>query len=149
MRCELALAGSLLPTQPVPVLLTRDPLRLARFYVHALEFELVQHIVGVFASLRSGSLPLQVWGRQDAQPTRTHVTLEEGDASIFDVHRQLQRVAPALLDTPVPRRTQWGPWQFCLTDIDGNRLLFQQWGEPGRRGHPAATAIVPRRRQAG
>lgn len=149
MRCDIALAGTPLPTQLVPVLLSRDPLRLARFYVHALEFELVQHIVGVFACLRSAALPLQVWGRQDAQPTRAHVTLEEGDASIFDVHRQLQRVAPALLDTPTPRQVHWGPWQFCLTDIDGNRLVFQQWGERGRRAGPAAPAAVQRWRETG
>lgn len=132
MRCDLSFDGEALPTLPMPVLFTPDPLRLARFYVHALEFELVQHIVGVFAALRSGSLPLQVWGRQDARPTRTRVILEEGDASVFDVHGQLMRVAPALLDTPAPRRMPWGAWQFCLTDIDANRLVFVQPERPAR-----------------
>jgi hypothetical protein len=130
MKCGLSFAGAELPTLPCPVLLSRDPLRLARFYIHALEFELVQHIVGVFASLRSAALPLQVWGRQDARPGRTNVILEQDDPSIFDVHRQLLRVAPALLDSRSPRRMPWGAWQFGLTDIDGNQLQFVQW----RRG---------------
>lgn len=136
MKCELAFAGAGLPTLPCPVLLSRDPLRLARFYIHALEFELVQHIVGAFASLRSAALPLQVWGRRDAHPGRTTVVLEQGDASIFDVHRQLVRVAPALLDSRSPRPMAWGAWQFGLTDIDGNQLLFVQW----RDGPPPADA---------
>lgn len=147
MRCDVALDGRALPTQPVPVLLSADPLRLARFYVHALEFELLQHIAGVFASLRSGALPLQVWGRHDAQPARTCITLEEQDASIFDVHRQLLRVAPALLDTPSPRRTAWGPWQFCLTDIDANQLLFLQWSPRERRTGGAGKAARQRGRE--
>lgn len=141
MKCDVALAGTALPTLPVPVLLTPDPLRLARFYVHALEFELAQHIVGVFASLRSACFPLQVWGRQDARPARTQVVLEEGDAPIFDVHRHLLRVAPALLDTPSLRRTSWGAWQFCLTDIDGNQLRFMQW--TGRRDSPPDGSGAP------
>lgn len=127
MKCELAFAGAGLPTLPCPVLLSRDPVRLARFYIHALEFELVQHIVGVFACLRSAALPLQIWGRHDARPGRTSVILEQDDASIFDVHRQLMRVAPALLDSRSPRAMAWGAWQFGLTDIDGNQLLFVQW----------------------
>lgn len=136
MRCELTYGATELPTLSHPVLLSPDPLRLARFYVHALEFELVQHIVGVFAALRSGALPLQVWGRQDARPGRTSVLLEHGDASIFDLHRQLMRVAPALLDTRLPRRMPWGAWQFCLTDIDGNQLQFSQWREHDQAGAP-------------
>jgi hypothetical protein len=133
MRCDLAVGATALPTMPVPVLVTADPLRLARFYVHALEFELVQHIVGVFASLRSGSLPLQLWGRKDAPPARARILLESGDPSIFDLHRRLMRVAPALVDARTPRRTVWGVWQFCLTDIDGNRLEFIEWPQRWRR----------------
>lgn len=127
MRCDVSVAGSVLPPLPVPVLLTPEPSRLARFYVHALEFEMVQHIAGVFALLRSGTFSLQVWGRRNAPPSRSRVTLDEGDASIFDVHRQLVRVAPALLDAPSPQRTPWGAWRFALTDIDANRLEFTQW----------------------
>lgn len=140
MKCDLALAGARLPTLPVPLLLSTDPLRLARFYVHVLEFELAQHIVGVFAFLRSGTLPLQVWGSADARPGRSRILLEPGDPSIFDVHRQLARVAPALVDARAPRRHAWGAWQFCLTDIDGNRLEFLQWPEGlrGRSGHVQA-----------
>lgn len=137
MRCQATFGGTELPVLPSPVLLSRDPLRLARFYVHALEFELVQHIVGVFASLRSGALPLQVWGRQDACPGRTSVLLEPGDACIFTMHRQLMRVAPALLDSRLPRRMPGGGWQFRLTDIDGNQLLFEQ--DRGKE-QPAAPA---------
>ncbi|HEX7892205.1 MAG TPA: hypothetical protein VF522_22840 [Ramlibacter sp.] len=123
----------------VPVVLTADPLRLARFYVHALEFELAQHIVGVFASLRSASFPLQVWGRRDARPARTRIVLEEGDAPIFDIHRHLWRVAPALLDGSSPQRTCCGAWQFRLTDIDGNQLVFMQWaGKAARAAAPRA-----------
>ena len=127
MRCDLAAAGSALPTLPVPVLLTPDPLRLARFYVDVLEFELLQHIVGVFAALRCGSLPLQVWGRQDARPACTRVLLEDGDMSIFELHRRLMRTAPALVDSHAPQSTPWGAWQFRLTDLDANQLLFMQW----------------------
>lgn len=132
MRCDLGVGGTALPTLPVPVLLTPNPLRLARFYVHALEFELLQHIVGVFASLRRGSLPLQVWGREDAKPACTRVLLEDGDVSIFKIHQQLMRTAPALLDSPWPRAMPWGAWQFRLTDIDANQLLFMQWPEGAR-----------------
>lgn len=127
MRCDVVAAEAALPGMPVPVLLSPDPLRLARFYVHVLEFELLQHIVGVFASLRCGAFRLQIWGRQDARPACTRILLEDGDASIFDVHRHLMRTAPALVDTPSPRRMPWGAWQWRLTDIDGNQLLFIQW----------------------
>jgi hypothetical protein len=132
MRCDLAAAGGALPTLPVPVLLSPDPLRLARFYVHVLEFELVQHIVGVFASLRGGALPLQIWGRQDAKPGCTRILLETGDTSIFEVHRQLVRTAPALLDASSPQLMPWGARQLRMTDIDGNQLLFIQWPECAR-----------------
>ena len=132
MRCDVAAAEAALPTMGVPVLLSPDPLRLARFYVHVLEFELLQHIVGVFAALRCGSLPLQVWGRPDAKPACTRILLETGDACIFDIHRRLMRTAPALVDAPSPQRMAWGAWRLRLTDIDGNQLLFMQWPEGAR-----------------
>lgn len=143
MRADVAATVAALPTFPVPVLLSPDPLRLARFYVHVLEFELVQHIAGVFAALRCGVLPLQIWGRADAKPACTRVLLESGDASIFDVHRHLARTAPALLDAPSPQRTPWGAWHLRLTDIDGNQLLFIQWPESARVEAPEEQAGRP------
>lgn len=135
--------GTALPTQSVPVLFSPDPVRLARFYAYALEFQITQHIVGVFALLRSPALPLQIWGRRDAKPTCTQVILEEGDPTIFDVHRQLARVAPALIDAQRPMRTPWGAWQFGMTDIDANQLLFMQWGPC-----PRAVPVAPERMHA-
>lgn len=132
MKCDLSLGGAALPTLPLPVLVSPQPLRLVRFYVHALEFQLHQHIPGVFAALSSGLLPLQVWGRRDARRSRACVTLEPGDPSVFDLHRQLRRVGPALLDGPSPRALGPHGWQFLLTDIDGNQLVFTQWGRHGR-----------------
>ena len=123
----MALAGTVLPPLPFPTLFSSDPSRLARFYAHVLDFQILQHIPGVCAFLRSASLPLQVWGRRDAQPGHSHVTLEASDPSIFDIHRELMRAAPSLVDERTPRVTLWGARQFCLTDIDGNRIVFTQW----------------------
>lgn len=142
MRCDVALAGTALPPLPFPTLFSPDPSRLARFYAHALDFQILQHIPGVCAFLRSGTLPLQIWGRKDAQPACAHVTLEEDDASIFDIHTELLRAAPSLVDGSSPRAMPWGAWQSCLTDIDGNRLVFTQWP---RAKAKARAAREPRR----
>lgn len=140
MRCETASPGLSLPALPVPLLVTREPGRLALFYAGVLGLDLVHHVPGAFAFLRGGGLALQLWGRPDAAPGCASVTLEDGDASIFEIHANLARAAPALLDGS-PRRMPWGGWQFRLSDIDGNRLVFLQWGaraqEP-RRGSPGA-----------
>ena len=130
----MALAGTAVPPLPFPTLFSVDPSRLARFYAHALDFQILQHIPGVCAFLRNGTLPLQVWGRQDARPSCAHVTLDApDDPSIFDIHGELMRAAPALVDVRSPRAMPWGAWQFCLTDIDGNRLTFTQWPRALRR----------------
>jgi len=144
MRCDVSAAGTALPALPVPVLLSPDPLRLARFYVHVLEFDLLQHIVGVFASLRCGSLPLQIWGRHDARPACTRILLETGDASIFEVHQQLMRTAPALVEPSSPRLMPWGAWQLRMTDIDGNQLLFIQSPQCARVGGIDGEEASPR-----
>ena len=45
----------------------------------------------------------------------------------------------ALVDVPSPRAMPWGAWQFCLTDIDGNRLTFTQWPRASRRKEARST----------
>jgi hypothetical protein len=52
--------------------------------------------------------------------------LDEPGQCIFQLHARPARHARALLDAP-PQLRPWGAWEFRLTDIDGNRLVFVQW----------------------
>jgi hypothetical protein len=54
------------------------------------------------------------------------LALDEPGQCIFQLHARPARHARALLDAP-PQLRPWGAWEFRLTDIDGNRLVFVQW----------------------
>lgn len=127
MRCESASGGESLPCLPTPVLFTSDLQRLSAFYEVAAGFELLQHVPGVCATLRRAGLVLQLWARAGRSPGHSWITLEAGDPSIFELHRQLAQQAQPLLDCLAPQLSTWGAWEFGLTDIEGNRLVFVQW----------------------
>lgn len=142
MRCDNRSPDLRLPVMAAPVLCTPHLARLARFY-QAAGFRLEQQVPGVLAVLSCGVLHLQLWARADAAPgSRSCITFEPGDGSIFDLYASLARSARALLEPAAPRLEAWGAWEFALTDIDGHRLVFAQWASDV--APPAAAA-----RQAG
>lgn len=46
---------------------------------------------------------------------------------MFEVHARLAQHARGALGEDAPRLRPWGAWEFSLTDIEGNRLIFVQW----------------------
>lgn len=130
----------------LPILQTPALDAAVRDYTGVMGFEVVQHVRGVLAVLRSGGVRLYLWqcgtdpqnGReQHFKPGRHRVAV----VCAFDAYANLmyglkkkcsvsptdaQNHALHRLGGP-PRLQPWGAWEFSLTDGDGNVLhLVQQ-----------------------
>lgn len=137
MNSRQEVQAVLLPTLTVPVLRTADLRRLTAFYCHAMDFRLLQEVPGVLAYMAHGPVRMQLWQSAGVVRDTCRITLDGPEENVFQIYRRLSGSARALLHESAPRLKPWGAWEFALTDIDGNRLMFVQWG---RKIVPAQTA---------
>jgi hypothetical protein len=110
----------------IPIVRTTHLRRLVVFYVEALGFRVLQEVPHVVALLAHGRLRLQLW-QSDFAGSRCAITLDGAGATIFDVHTRLAKVGRHLLSGNAPQLKPWGAWEFTLTDLDANQLVFLQW----------------------
>ncbi len=99
-------------------------------YRDVMGFSVCQHIPGVLAVLRLGSLRLHLWQR--AAPT---LTLHPGKPvtcyrvpceSVFDLYKSLANRVPERI-AAAPTLKPWGAWECEVRDGDGNVLRLVQW----------------------
>jgi len=117
----------LVPTMTVPALCTANLAQLLAHYRDEWGFEVVQHVPGVVAFVRHGPVSLQLWQRAGRFQRDCRIRLDGQDANVFQVHARLARQARRALGEEAPQLRPWGAWEFSLTDIEGNRLIFVQW----------------------
>jgi catechol 2,3-dioxygenase-like lactoylglutathione lyase family enzyme len=110
----------------IPIVRTAHLPRLVAFYVEALGFRLVQQVPHVVALLACGPVRLQLW-QSPCAGGRCVLTLDGAGGNVFAVHAHLRRLGRHLLSGNGPELKPWGAWEFTLTDLDANQLVFMQW----------------------
>lgn len=114
------------PAMAVPALCTANLERLLAWY-RELGFRVIQEVRGVLAFIGHGPVRLQLWQRAGPPRHECFIRLDGPGANVFDVHAALAQHARRALGEAAPRLRAWGAWEFSLTDIEGNRVVFVQW----------------------
>lgn len=117
----------LVPAMTVPAVCTPDLTRLLAYYRDRLGFQVIQEVRGVLALIQHGPVRLQLWQRAGEFQGDCRIRLDGHQANVFQVHARLAQNARSALGEKAPRLRPWGAWEFNLTDIEGNRLIFVQW----------------------
>lgn len=123
------------PAMAVPAVCTPNLARLLAWY-RELGFRVSQEVRGVLAFIEQGPVRLQLWQRAGQLQRECFIRIDGRGASVFDIHAALAQRDRRALGEGAPRLRAWGAWEFSLTDIEGNRLVFVQWA--------AGSAIAPR-----
>lgn len=117
----------LVPAMSIPAICTPDLTRLLAYYRDGLGFQVCQEVRGVLALIEQGAVRLQLWQRAGKFQGDCRIRLDGQDANVFQVHARLAQHARGALGEAAPRLRPWGAWEFSLTDVEGNRLIFVQW----------------------
>lgn len=117
----------LVPAMTVPAVCTPNLAQLLAYYRDQLGFQVIQEVRGVLAFIQHGPVRLQLWQRAGKFQGDCRIRLDGQDANVFQVHARLAQHARSALGEEAPRLRPWGAWEFSLTDIEGNRLIFVQW----------------------
>lgn len=117
----------LVPAMTVPAVCTPNLAQLLAYYRDQLGFQVAQEVRGVLAFLRHGPVRLQLWQRTGQSLRDCRIQLDGQGCNVFQVHARLAQHARSALGEDAPKLRPWGAWEFSLTDIEGNRLIFVQW----------------------
>lgn len=117
----------LVPAMTVPAVCTPNLMQLLAYYRDQLGFQVIQEVRGVLAFVQHGPVRLQLWQRAGQFRRDFRIRLDGQGCNVFQVHARLAQHARGALGEDAPRLRPWGAWEFSLTDIEGNRLIFVQW----------------------